>query len=170
MPSRLNDLIVTRWGARFCGRAMPVAIGRGGFSTNKREGDGASPVGVWSLTEGYWRADRGGVPYAPLPFRPSGPRDRWSDDPRDPAYNSAVSGTDWPWSHERMRRGDQLYDVVLVTNHNSEPAIPGDGSAIFVHCWRRVRFPTAGCIAFRESDLRWIIARWQVQSRLVICE
>jgi len=65
-------------------------------------------------------------------------------------------------------RGNRLYDSCAITSHNADPAVPGAGSAIFVHLWRCVRWPTAGCIAFRRSDLEWILARWRPTSRLVI--
>jgi L,D-peptidoglycan transpeptidase YkuD (ErfK/YbiS/YcfS/YnhG family) len=40
------DIVVTRWGARFMGRRFPCAIGRGGITQTKREGDGATPAGT----------------------------------------------------------------------------------------------------------------------------
>ncbi|MEM6664113.1 MAG: L,D-transpeptidase family protein, partial [Pseudomonadota bacterium] len=69
---------------------------------------------------------------------------------------------------DRMRRGDPLYDICAVTDQNFAPAVPGRGSAIFVHLWRKPRHPTAGCIAFRRADLEWILARWTTRSRLII--
>src|SRR5436189_5968432 len=35
-----------------------AACGRGGVRADKREGDGASPEGIFSLLHGYYRADR----------------------------------------------------------------------------------------------------------------
>lgn len=160
-------MVVTRWGARFCGRRFPVAIGRGGLTQNKREGDGATPTGVWRLMGGGYRADRVARPQAPFDLTPIGPRDLWSDDPADVAYNQPVRAPH-PWSHERLRRADGLYDIVLITDWNWPVAEPGQGSAIFVHCWRGPRVPTAGCLAFRPDHLRWILARWTPRSRLLI--
>jgi L,D-peptidoglycan transpeptidase YkuD (ErfK/YbiS/YcfS/YnhG family) len=169
-PPGFDDLIVGRWGARFQGRSMPCSAGRGGRSRDKREGDGASPIGIWHLAGARWRADRAAKPCSVVAFEPSGPRDRWSDDPRDPLYNQAISSTFWPYSHERMRRGDRLYDIVVMTDHNTNPAMPGAGSAIFLHCWRRPRYPTAGCVALDRENLRWVLRRWTRRSRLVIGE
>jgi L,D-peptidoglycan transpeptidase YkuD (ErfK/YbiS/YcfS/YnhG family) len=45
--------------------------------------------------------------------------------------------------------------------------VPGRGSAIFLHVWRKPRHPTAGCIAFARDDLAWILAHWQRASRVV---
>ncbi len=164
----VGNLIVGPQGqARFFGRIIPCAIGRGGIRTDKREGDGATPVGSWRVEGGYFRADRIAPPVSRIPLIPSGPRAGWSDEPGDPAYNGPVS-LPHPCSHERMRRGDSLYDLVLVLDHNRHPAMPGAGSAIFMHCWRGPRYPTAGCLAFALPDLRWIIARWMPSSRVII--
>ncbi|MFN3614543.1 MAG: L,D-transpeptidase [Rubrimonas sp.] len=151
--------------ARFHGRDFPVRTGRGGFRTDKREGDGATPVGVWRLTQVFWRADRLPRPFAALPRAPIGPRMGWSDDPACPRYNRAVA-LPRTASAERMRRADRLYDVVVVTDHNAAGA-PGLGSAIFLHLRRGPGHPTAGCVAFRRADLLWILSRWRPSSRMV---
>ena len=165
-PSR-GDMVVTRWGARFMGRCFPVAIGRGGMTCDKREGDGATPAGVWRLMQGGYRADRGTRPKVPFRMRRIGPRDLWSDDPAAPAYNHPVRAPYAP-SHERLARSDGLYDIFLVTDWNWPQAVPGRGSAIFVHVWRGPRKPTAGCLAFRKDHLAWILARWTPQSRIIV--
>ncbi|MEL6792908.1 MAG: L,D-transpeptidase family protein [Pseudomonadota bacterium] len=170
MRDRREDLIVGRWGARFLGRRFPCAIGVGGMTSAKREGDGATPVGVHRLVDVMHRADRVPRPISRLPVRAIGGADIWSDDPRDPDYNHGLRARAHPFSHERMRRGDGLYDIVVTTDWNWPKAAPGRGSAIFVHCWKRPRKPTAGCIAFRRSDLLWIITRWERRSRLVVYE
>jgi L,D-peptidoglycan transpeptidase YkuD (ErfK/YbiS/YcfS/YnhG family) len=73
-----------------------------------------------------------------------------------------------PWGHERLQRPDPLYDLVLITDWNWPRAVPGEGSAIFVHAWRRPRLPTAGCVAFARHDLLWIARRIRHQTRLII--
>lgn len=162
-----RDLVVTRWGARFLGRRFPVSIGRNGITKNKREGDGATPAGVWRLMEGGYRADRVPPPEAPFPMYRIGSQDLWCDDPHHSAYNHAVSSP-FRASHERLRRADGLYDIFIVTDWNWPDAEPGKGSAIFIHCWRGPRKPTAGCLAFRPDHLRWILARWTPTSRVIV--
>ncbi|MEM6972745.1 MAG: L,D-transpeptidase family protein [Pseudomonadota bacterium] len=166
MPS--HDLVVSRQGARFLGHFIPCALGRSGIvpAAEKREGDGATPAGIWTLTRLYWRPDRRARPQTCLPTRPLTNRTGWAEDPADLAYNSEI---DHPHGYpaDRMRRGDGLYDLCAVTDHNAA-CIPGMGSAIFVHAWRRPRYPTAGCIAFSPPSLAWILTRWRPESRLVI--
>lgn len=132
----------------------------------KREGDGASPAGCWRLVALRWRADRGARPRTGLPVSATGPADGWCDAPGDPAYNRAVR-LPHRTSAERMARGDRLYDLCAITDHNAAGR-PGAGSAIFVHLWRSPRHPTGGCVGFARRDLAWILARWEPRSRLVI--
>ena len=164
----MTDLIVGPAGiARFAGHSLPCAIGRGGIRRDKREGDGATPVGEWRVEFGYYRADRMARPRTAIPLTPAGSRAGWSDDPADPDYNAPVT-LPHSCSHERLRRGDTLYDLVLVLDHNRHPPVPGQGSAIFMHCWRSARYPTAGCLAFAPPVLRWIVQRWTPDSRVII--
>jgi L,D-peptidoglycan transpeptidase YkuD (ErfK/YbiS/YcfS/YnhG family) len=163
----MADLIVGPWGARYLGRWMPCSIGRGGVRADKREGDLASPTGTWRLTGVYWRANRLPRPSTSLDAQILGPQQGWSEDPSDPAYNQPIRHPH-AFAADRMARGDRLYNICVVTDQNTDPTIPGHGSAIFVHLWRKPRHPTAGCMAFRRRDLEWILKRWTAKSRLVI--
>jgi L,D-peptidoglycan transpeptidase YkuD (ErfK/YbiS/YcfS/YnhG family) len=73
-----------------------------------------------------------------------------------------------PFRHEALRRADPVYDLVAVLDWNRRPAVPGAGSAIFLHVWRGPRRRTEGCIAFRRRDLAWILLRWTPRSRVVV--
>ena len=160
-----NDLVLTRQGIRFRNRLIPCSIGRGGVTADKREGDGATPVGKHRIMGLYYRPDR--LP-APAPWAiPIRPFDLWSDDITDPAYNHLVR-TPHPFSHETMRRSDPLYDMVLITDWNWPRAIPGKGSAIFLHIWRKPHHPTQGCVAFSRENLLWIIQRLTPDSQLIV--
>ena len=158
------DLVLTRTGLRFAGRLFPCTIGRGGATTRKREGDGCTPAGVHGIVGCLYRPDRMARPVDwALPI---GPSDLWSDDVRDPDYNLMVRAPH-PFGHERLRRADPLYDLVILTGWNAE-GVPGRGSAIFIHQWRRPGWPTAGCVALGRADLHWIAARLHPGARLVV--
>lgn len=160
-----GDLILTPTGVRFRGRRYPCSIGRGGLTSCKREGDGATPVGAHRIVGMYYRPDRMASP-APwaLPIRPG---DLWSDDPEAKEYNLLVKRP-YGKSHEVMRRADPLYDLVLVTDWNWPVATPGHGSCIFIHQWRRPGYPTAGCVAFRRDHLLRIARALEPGSRLIV--
>ncbi len=160
-----EDIVVTRWGARFMGRRFPCAIGRGGITDRKREGDGATPAGAHRIVGMLYRPDR---MLRPADWAlPIGPCDLWSDDPKDEDYNLMVRAPH-AFSHERLRRADPMYDLILITDWNWPQSVVGRGSAIFVHAWRRPLARTAGCVAFAPADLRWIAPRITHQTRLII--
>lgn len=160
-----SDLVLTGRGLRFMGRYLPCSVGKGGLSNRKREGDGATPIGAHRIVGMLYRPDR--IP-RPAPWAvPIGPSDLWSDDIRDADYNLMVRAPHG-YSHERLRRADPLYDLVLITDWNWPNAVKGRGSAIFLHQWRRPGYPTEGCIAFSRHYLHWIAARIQPGSRVII--
>ena len=151
----MTAITLTPQGLRVLNRIIPCSIGRGGVTTHKREGDGATPAGSHHIAECWYRPDR--LP-APAPWaRPIGPHDLWCDDSAHPAYNHHVRAPFKP-SHERLRRADPLYDIILTTDWNWPRAQPGHGSAIFLHQWRRPGFSTAGCIAMSRKNLIWLAA------------
>jgi len=160
-----SDIVVNTQRLRFYGRQFPCSIGRGGVRADKQEGDHATPSGIHRLAGIYYRPDKLASP-SPIavPLRIG---DMWSDDVNDPHYNAFVRPPHH-FSHETLRRPDPLYDIIIVTDWNRPSAIPGRGSAIFVHQWRRCRFPTEGCVALRRDHLFWIVQRIRDTTRLIV--
>lgn len=147
------------------GQVFPCSIGQGGKRTQKREGDGATPVGEHRLVGMLYRPDRMARPSDwALPIRPF---DLWSDDPSAEDYNHMVRAP-YAFSHERLHRADPLYDLIILTDWNWPYSVKGRGSAIFIHAWRRRRYPTEGCVALRADHLQRIAARIKHQTRLII--
>ena len=147
--------------------AMRCAIGRGGYTRSKQEGDGATPVGTWPVREGFYRADRIAPPETALPMRPIGRDDGWCDDPGDPRYNRPVT-LPFAASHETLWREDHLYDLVIVLGYNDDPPVPGRGSAIFMHVARPDYGPTEGCVALAPPDLIAVVRCLDTDSRIEI--
>ncbi|MBS0333766.1 MAG: hypothetical protein JSS35_13440, partial [Proteobacteria bacterium] len=123
----------TGWLALGGGRRVRCALGKGGVTpaAEKREGDGASPLGTWTIRRLLYRPDKGPAPATGLPAAAIAPDDGWCDAPDDPAYNQPVK-TPYAASHEKLWRDDGLYDLVLVLGYNDAPAVAGKGSAIFL--------------------------------------
>lgn len=131
------------------------ALGRNGMTAEKREGDHASPVGIWPLREVYYRADRLGAPRTGLPLSPLHPEQGWCDAPDDEAYNRMVT-LPCGASAEHLWREDNAYDILVVLGYNDDPVEPGKGSAIFFHLAREDEDgygPTEGCIAVSREDM-----------------
>ncbi len=140
------------------GRVVRAAIGKGGFKPArlKREGDGATPVGIWRLKHVLYRPDRAGPPATNLPASAIEQNDGWCDAPNDPAYNRPVT-LPYPASAEAMWREDGAYDLVVVLGHNDAPPVAGLGSAIFMHLAREDYSPTEGCVALSRPDLEALL-------------
>lgn len=168
MIAGFNDLIITRWGARFQGRKFPCAIGRGGIGEKTGEGDGKTPKGKFSIIECGFRNDRVFFHAPAVKAAPIALNDVWSDDPTDPHYNHKGNLLSHRYSHEKLRRADPLYDAYVVLNFNYPKPIAGKGSAIFLHVWRKPRHPTEGCVAFAEHDLLNILENWTDKSQIII--
>jgi L,D-peptidoglycan transpeptidase YkuD (ErfK/YbiS/YcfS/YnhG family) len=149
------------------GRALPVALGRGGVAANKREGDGATPRGSFRLKRLWWRADRHPRPATALPARRIGPTDGWCEDPGDRHYNQAVK-VPAQSNADRLARADGLYDFIVEIDHNTRPRISGRGSAVFIHVARPGFAPTAGCVALNAAALRGLLARLGPRTRIVV--
>jgi L,D-peptidoglycan transpeptidase YkuD (ErfK/YbiS/YcfS/YnhG family) len=147
--------------------AFRCALGRGGRGAKVREGDGITPVGRWPVRAVLYRPDRLRRPRTALPLRAIRAHDGWCDDPTDGRYNRMVK-LPFRRSHERLWRGDHLYDIVIVLGYNDRPRSLGRGSAIFIHLARRDFAPTAGCIALRRPDLLRLLERLEPGDSVVI--
>lgn len=149
------------------GRLYRCALGYGGLTANKREGDGATPIGRFVLRELLFRRDRVAPPVTGLPSRIIDVDAGWSDDPADPAYNRQIQRP-YRYSHESLYREDGLYDLIAPLGYNDEPPVAGLGSAIFLHVARDDYSPTEGCVALARSDLLIILKDLKLGDALVI--
>jgi L,D-peptidoglycan transpeptidase YkuD (ErfK/YbiS/YcfS/YnhG family) len=142
------------WRLRWAGHDVRCSLGRGGVTgaKNKREGDGATPLGRWPMRQVLYRADRLPKPRTGLPAVALSPRTGWCDDPAHRLYNRQVE-LPFPANHEKLWREDHIYDLILVLGYNDAPVIPGKGSAIFLHVARPDFSPTEGCVACGQQDL-----------------
>lgn len=175
MSQRPQDLRVhARTRSATCGflftgpLVLPCALGRSGRSARKREGDGATPSGVWRPLLVLYRADRVTRPRTRLPVRPLRVDDGWCDAVGDRNYNRPVRHP-YTASAERLWREDGLYDVIFVLDHNQRPRVQGAGSAIFVHVARPGYSPTEGCVALARHHLLLVLTKMGAGSRVTIC-
>ncbi len=160
---------------------VPGRLGRAGLvwglglhtnprgAVTKREGDGRSPAGIFAIG-GLWTTCRVPVKHhRRIPEVRVGPCDLWVSDPAVPhLYNRHVRlqhPASSPWElKEQMRQTDYAHSIKLLICHNTQETagrpVPGGGSSIFFHIWRRDgAAPTAGCTSMAETSLRAIIAR-----------
>jgi L,D-peptidoglycan transpeptidase YkuD (ErfK/YbiS/YcfS/YnhG family) len=147
-----------------------LAWGRGVLGTSepglrKTERDGRAPAGVFAIGKIY-TYDAALPSGADYPFHTVGKGDAWVDDPKSPNYNRHVvidPANPPPWfDKQKMRHGDFAYRWLVEVRHNSDPPVPGAGSAIFFHIRRGPQRPSSGCTTMAESELvnliRWLRA------------
>jgi hypothetical protein len=137
---------------------MDAHLGRNGFRADRTEGDGTTPIGVFTMTESFGiKADPG----TKLPYRRVGPDDWWVSDKNSPLYNTwqtHVRPLPWDESHsEHLITFGRAYDYAVVIDFNRPDPVPGRGSAIFLHV--DTGSPTSGCVSIDEGQLTSII-RW----------
>ena len=147
--------------------SLPCALGAGGPTHRKREGDGGTPVATMRVLGILYRPDHGRRPLSGVPVRPIGRDDGWCDDPASPRYNRPVRLPYRP-SHERMWRDDHLYDIVFDLDWNRGPIRRGRGSAIFLHAARPGFLPTEGCVAIPGHLLPRLAVRIGPRTRIRI--
>ena len=154
-------------GRLHCGQSIVrCAIGRSGIGIKLREGDGISPRGAFSIVGSMIRLDRVRRIQGPILATQIRKTDGWCDDAAHRSYNRPVripiSG-----SYECLYRADSLYDVLLILDYNFRPRASGRGSAIFFHLCQNALNSTEGCLAIPLVELRKIVSRLSVDSKII---
>ncbi len=111
------------------GRIVRCALGKGGVkpAADKREGDGASPLGTWVMRRILYRPDRGPPPLTALPAQAIAPDDGWCDAAADPNYNRPVklpypASAEHLWIAMQFVRGESLPGASPLA-HDSLPVL-----------------------------------------------
>ena len=148
--------------------SVPCTLGRGGVLLDKKEGDGATPIGCFAFRRAFYRPDRLSIPVTALPLTTLTPSQGWCDDPNHPDYNREVT-LPHPASCEALWRKDSVYNIIVVLGHNDDPVVPGAGSAIFLHL-SRDGGPTQGCVGLLLDDLLRLLSQVQIGDRLCVVD
>ena len=130
-------------------------LGKLGIKKNKKEGDKATPRGIFSLGKLYYRADRIKKIETHLKCKAIKKNMGWCDDPNDRKYNKEFD-LNSKKKGEKLFRKDHKYDAFIPIKYNTNPIIPYNGSAIFLHLTRNYK-PTIGCIAIKLQNFLTLI-------------
>jgi L,D-peptidoglycan transpeptidase YkuD (ErfK/YbiS/YcfS/YnhG family) len=168
------------------GASYACSIGAGGIRADKKEGDGATPVGEFFIRKIFYRADKLSadeiatlqkIKTHGFSVQALTPDDIWVDDVRSVFYNQGIKASDLKdktISHEKLWREDDVYDIIAVVGYNDAPIVKGRGSAIFMHIARVLPSgnygPTAGCIAFTKPDLLKVLLAIRPETQVRISE
>ena len=121
----------------------------------KREGDGKTPAGTFALKRGLCYV-QDFVSY--FPMEQYNERYMWDENPNSPTYNTLLRNPQPGTKGDRIWDNHDLqYRYIVVVEYNTDPVIPGAGSAIFIHVWRAPGKPTAGCVGMAESNMKSVV-------------
>jgi len=151
--------------------AIDIVLGRNGLGWGlglhnipksakyiKKEGDGKSPAGLFSLGNGFgyknFKID--------FPYQRYTRTDHCVDDSKSEFYNTIIDSKrikkDYK-SFEHMKLRNNLYKYGITVQHNPEN-IAQSGSCIFIHIKSPRSKGTAGCTTMREKEivavLKWL--------------
>jgi L,D-peptidoglycan transpeptidase YkuD (ErfK/YbiS/YcfS/YnhG family) len=91
----------------------------------------------------------------------------WCDDPNSKKYNQLIKLPS-KYTHEKLYRRDNVYDLVIVLNYNMRPIVKNKGSAIFIHVTKKNYKKTAGCIALKKNHLIRLINNIRNKTKIII--
>jgi L,D-peptidoglycan transpeptidase YkuD (ErfK/YbiS/YcfS/YnhG family) len=130
--------------------------------TDKAEGDGRAPAGVFTLGRSFgydekWKAK------TKLPYVTVGTRDLLVEDASSDLYNKYVRLDHEPATafekKQQMKQNDPIHRLKIFIDHNVVPEpMPGKGSAILFHIWRRGGDgATLGCTSMSERSIETLM-------------
>ena len=143
------------------------ALGISGIKKNKREGDGSTPSGSYKIIKIYYRKDKTNFIKSNIKKKVIKKNIGWCDDVKSKFYNKEIKLPS-KFSHEKLYRKDNLYDIIGVLNYNINPAIRGKGSAIFLHLAKKMFTKTKGCVALKKKDLIYILSKIKKNTKIRI--
>jgi L,D-peptidoglycan transpeptidase YkuD (ErfK/YbiS/YcfS/YnhG family) len=126
-------------------------IGKNGITKKKVEGDKKTPKGIYRIDNLYYREDRLKKPETSLKCIRIKENMGWCDDILQPKKYNRLIKTNTNIKHEKLRRSDHKYDLIIPIKYNFNNPIPGKGSCIFIHLTNNYK-PTYGCIALKKKD------------------
>jgi len=80
----------------------------------------------------------------------------WCDDPKSKMYNKLIK-LPFNYSHEKLYKKENIYDIILVIDYNMNPVKKNKGSAIFIHIAKKNYKKTEGCIAIKKKEFLKIL-------------
>lgn len=113
-----------------------------------------TPQGTYTMTQAFGALPDPGTA---LPYHQTAPNDWWVSDVNAPTYNTlqVCPEASCPFNtavSEHLYYETPYYDYAVVMDVNRWPAVPGGGSAFFLHV-SPDHEPTDGCVAIDRASL-----------------
>jgi L,D-peptidoglycan transpeptidase YkuD (ErfK/YbiS/YcfS/YnhG family) len=142
-------------------------IGKKGSTKNKKEGDKKTPKGTFAIENLYFRKDRKKKPTTLLKCIQIKKDMGWCDDVRFPKKYNKIFKIENKTKHEKLKRKDYKYDLLIPIKYNFNKPVTDKGSCIFIHLTKDYK-PTAGCVALKEKDFLIMLKLIKKDSKIKI--
>ena len=150
------NIIIKKHLLLYRGYKLKCSIGKSGIANSKKEGDLATPRGVFKLGFLYYRNDRNKSLKSKLKKKVIRKNMGWCNDSKCKKYNQEIYLPS-KYGTEKLYRKDKIYDILINIKYNHYPIIKGKGSAIFLHLTNIKYKPTKGCITILKKDFLKIL-------------
>ena len=142
-------------------------VGKNGTTNNKKEGDKKTPKGIIKIENLYFRKDRLEKPSTPLKCIEIKKNMGWCNDIRFPKKYNQLFKIKKKIKHEKLKRKDYKYDLLIPIKYNFKNTVIGKGSCIFIHLTKNYK-PTAGCVAIAKKDFLILLKIIKKNSKIKI--
>ena len=161
------NIIIKKHFLLYRGYKSKCSIGKSGITRFKKEGDLATPRGIFKLGLLYYRKDRNKSLKCKIRKRVIKKNMGWCDDSRSKKYNQEIT---FPFKDraEKLYRKDKMYDIFINIKYNHSPIVKGSGSAIFLHLTNIKYKPTRGCVAILKKDFFKILPLINYNTKILI--
>ena len=146
---------------------LKCSVGKSGITNSKKEGDLATPRGLFRLGSLYYRKDRIKSLKSKLKKRIIKKNMGWCYDIKSKNYNKEIYFP-FKYSAEKLYRRDKIYDIFINIKYNQSPIKKGKGSAIFLHLANKKYKSTKGCVAISKKDFLKILPLINKNTKILI--
>ena len=150
------NIIIKKHFLIYKGFKLKCSVGKSGITHLKKEGDLATPKGVFRLGLLYYRKDRNKSLKSKLKKKVIKKNMGWCNDIKSRKYNKEIYFP-FKYSAEKLYKKSKIYDIFLNIKYNHSPIVKGKGSAIFLHLTKQRYSPTKGCVAIQKKDFLRIL-------------
>tara|TARA_Y100000590_G_scaffold327998_1_gene372383 strand:- start:2 stop:493 length:492 start_codon:yes stop_codon:yes gene_type:complete len=161
------NIIIKNHFLLYKGYKLKCSIGKSGIKKFKKEGDLATPKGIFKLGLLYYRKDRNEYLKCKLKKKIIRKNMGWCNDSRSKKYNQEIS-LPTKFGAEKLFRKDKIYDIFIIIKYNYFPIIKRKGSAIFLHLTDKKYKPTKGCVAILKKNFLKILPLINKNTKILI--
>ena len=161
------NIIIKKHFLLYKGYKLKCSIGKSGLTNFKKEGDLATPKGLFKLGLLYYRKDRTKLLKCKIKKKVIKKSMGWCNDSRSKKYNREIYFP-FKYSAEKLYRRDGIYDIFINIKYNHSPIIKEKGSAIFLHLSNKKYKPTSGCVAILKKDFLKILPLINYSTKILI--